>query len=79
MSAAAQGTGDFADTDPSLEELTLEDLLLEEVVVTARRREERLQDTPISMTGLDFTDSLGFTTGYWAPERRFGLEATARF
>ena len=31
------------------------------------------------MTGLDFTDSLGFTTGYWAPERRFGLEATARF
>jgi iron complex outermembrane receptor protein len=40
----------------SLGSMSLEDLLLEEVVVTARKREERLQDTPMSMSAYTAAD-----------------------
>ena len=36
--------------EPEFSEVSLDELLLEEIAVTARGREERLQETPISIT-----------------------------
>jgi iron complex outermembrane receptor protein len=38
-----------------------------------------LADRRYKLFGLELTQTLGFTTAYWAPERSFGLEATVRW
>lgn len=53
LAAPAPGAPAVPTPTPAADEaFAPEDLLLEEIVVTARRREERLEDTPVSVTAL---------------------------